>query len=251
MASSTIPNKKTLTGGGVGQNVAPTNSNPALSGAGSFCQLATGISAPIAETIQSTIASLNSLQGTIDGIVYAPAVGLNELQRKIASGELLNNVTLKIQLAVGQILKNAATSLATSAVTSAVTTLANDALKGASNAITSIKSPLGNITNKIGDAAGGVSRQLDQAAGQLAAGVYSIAKVPGNLITQAGVNIGGYTALGGTLITTGIEANKILRDTLLSTTSIVSGVSRIGVSTITSTASQFAVQKQNTTTQPK
>lgn len=222
--SGNIPTDETLTGGGAGQNVAPTNSNPALSGAGSFCQLATGISAPIAETIQNTINSLNSLQGAVDGIIYSPAVGINELQRKIASGEILNNITLKIQLAIGQILKNAATSLATSAVTSAVQTLANDALRGVSNAIGDITSPLKDIKNVVTDSVTGVTRVIDQANAQLAAAAYQVADVPGYLLIQAGANVGG--AVGDAFITTGVQASNLLGDVVRTTTTALYGVTK-------------------------
>jgi len=222
--SGSYPNPKTLQNNGVGQNVAPTAANPALSGAGSFCQLATGISAPIAETIQNTINSLNSLQGAVDGIIYSPAVGINELQRKIASGEILNNITLKIQLSIGRILRNAATSLATSAVTSAVQTLANDALRGVSNAIGDITSPLKDIKNVVTDSVNGVTRVIDQANAQLAAGVYKAAEIPGYLLTQAGASVGG--AVGGALSTTGAEATKLLSGAVNTASTALFGVTK-------------------------
>jgi len=225
MNSGSIPTDKTLAGKGVGPNMAPTNSNPALSGVGPFCQLATGVSAPIAETIQNTITSLNSLQGAIDGIIYSPAVGINELQRKIASGEILNNITLKIQFAIGQILRNAATSLATSAVTSAVTTLANDAFRGISNAIGDITSPLKDVKNVVTDSINGVTRLIDQANAQLVAGVYRAAEIPGYLLAQAGSNVGG--AVGGALSTTGAEATKLLGGAVSTASTALFGVTGV------------------------
>jgi hypothetical protein len=247
-ASGSIPKEKTLTGDGAGQNVAPTNSNPALSGVGPLCQLATGVSAPIAETIQNTIASLNSLQGTIDGIIYSPAVGINELQRKIVSGEILNNVTLKIQFAIGNILKNAAMSLATNAVTSAVTNLAGDLAKGVSNAIGDISSPLKDVKNLITDTVTGATRKLDLATAQLAAGVYKIASVPGYLITQAGGAVGG--AVGGAFNTIGNDVNKILGDAVKSLENIGYGVTKTVNAAVTQQVPRIRINPPTDSTTP-
>lgn len=229
MASSNIPSSETLNGGGVGQNIAPINSNPAANKSGPLCQLATGVSSPIAETIQSTIATLNSLQGAVDSIVYAPAVGLNELQRKIASGEMLNDVTLKIQFSIGQLLKNAATSLATAAVTSSVGTLADKALKSTTTAVNNITTPLNNLKNTVTNTVNNVNRQVQLASAQLAAGVYKIASIPGSVITQTGAGIGG--AVGGALKQTGIDINKILAGTISTAQTSFTGIVKTAAST--------------------
>lgn len=222
--SGNIPNNNTLTAGGAGQNIAPTNANPSLEKAGPFCQIATGISSPIAETIQSTIASLNSLQGAVDSIVYAPAVGLAELQRKILSGEILNNVTLQIQFSVGQILKNAATSLATSIVTSSVGQLADKAISQTSKAVQNITSPITDLKNTVVDGVKGVSTQIEKATAQLGAGVFKIASVPGSLITSAGGGVGGQ--VGGVLKTLGTDLNKTVGGLTTSITTSLNGLTK-------------------------
>lgn len=194
--SGSFPNKETLEKSKSAQNVKKPGANSATASAGAFCNLATNISAPIVEAINGTIAALNSVQGAIDSILYAPARGILELQRKIASGEILNDITKQITYSIGQIIKNAAKSLANAVVTSAVGRLADKVTTYISTQVGRITRTTDALRNSIVKGSQFVRDKVLQAEASIAYGVYRMAALPGDAILAAG-NATGSSLLRG------------------------------------------------------
>ena len=188
-ATGSIPNEETLKSKGVGENVAPSSNTESL--AGGFCALATGVSQPIAAIIQQTVGALNSLQGIVDGIVYAPARGLAYLQQRILSGEILNDVTLKIVYSIGNILKSMAKSLATQVAFNAFSRLASNIGDKISNAFQRVNAGLGTLKNRIVEAGQFITDKLVKAESALVTGVYALANVPLLAVNAVGNALGG------------------------------------------------------------
>lgn len=244
MASSNIPETNLPQIEVIAEAINP--SSVTTNGVGPFCTLATGISQPIASSIQSTINTLNSIQGAVDAVVYAPARGLQNLQQRILSGEILNDVTLKIAFSLQSIITNAAKSIATAAVSNALGDLANKVGARVDGVIGDTNNALTQAANQINEVTGNVNRLIEAGNAQLVAGVYKIANYTENAIqgtiSNTGTVLNDITKIAGGAVS---DITKSAADAINETlTSTVKGVTIPQIKTVTiKTAAEVATQQ--------
>jgi len=235
MSSPYIPEKKSDT------NTVTQAINPAsvtTKDVGPFCTLATGISQPIASSIQSTINTLNTIQGAVDTIVYAPAAGIQNLQQRILSGEILNNVTLKIAFSIQNIVTNLAKNVATYAVTNALGELASDVRSQTEGVIGQVNTGLTNVVNQVNNVTGNINRLVEAGNAQLVAGVVKLSNFTDG-------------AIQGTIGNTGTVVNDITKIVGGAVGDIVKSTASAVTDTLTTTVKGVTIpQIQNPTPQP-
>ena len=207
-ATGSIPDTKTKEGSGVGENLdSNTSANPALSDVGAFCKLAIGVSAPIASAIDNVVKSLTSLQGAVDNILYLPARGLAELQRKILSGEILNDFTLKIVYSLSKLILNAVKNLGQQIAIQQLSQLASKIGNKLTNTISNLNTGIEKVQNRIVGLAKYAEEKLVKGEVALATGVYKLASLPGYAIQVAGRELGYGSTLGNALMDLGFNLN--------------------------------------------
>lgn len=176
MSSATIPDDETLKKSGAAQNIKPELQNPAANSVGPFCQLATGITAPISDLITSVYSSLQSLEGAINTLIYAPARGIQLLQARILSGELLNNLTANLQASLSRIIKNTAKAIAKATLSNLVGRLATSAKNIFGNVIGRVKTSLTTVFGKVTKVLNGVNQKLTNMERSMAASVLELTR---------------------------------------------------------------------------
>ena len=168
-----------------GQNNLSPSNNPAAQSVGPFCQLAQGISAPISELIQSTYGALNSLQGAVNSLIYAPARGLTILQNRILSGEIVNSKTLNTVFSIVNAIKNAGAALATAVISNTLSRLADKAKSLFSNVVKGVSSALSPALQKVGNAFNGLNKLFTNADAAINRATSQLASIPGPQFTSA------------------------------------------------------------------
>ena len=163
--------------------------NPSIPGP--FCNLATGVNSAIQESIFSTINALNSVQDSVENLLYAPSRGLTELQNRILSGEILNDLTKEIAFNLSKLISNSVKTVATNVAVSFASSQAGKVLKSAQTAVGNIADNGNKVANAITNVANQGSRTIQAVNKSIAAGVGRLAALPAGAIENVGNSLGG------------------------------------------------------------